>query len=93
MLKKSKADKVYFISQRHWHEQRLQHIGETENQREADDEVEEEKDEEEEEDDEESNDIVLAIIGHEEEYAEMSGKSSRSGRSLNKRFDSDYFYF
>ena len=55
--------------------------------------MEEEKNEEEEEDNEESNDIVLAIIGHEEEYAEMSGKSSRSGRSLNKRFDSDYFYF
>ena len=76
MLKYSKADKVHFI-QRHWHEQRLQHKGETENQREADDEVEEEKDEEkeeeeDEEDNEESNNIVLAIIGHEEEYAEMS---------------------
>ena len=29
----------------------------------------------------EANDIVLAIIGHKEERAQISGRSSRSGRS------------
>ena len=39
------------------------------------------------------NDILLAIIAHEEEHEQISDRSSRSGRSLRKRFDSDYFYF
>ena len=43
--------------------------------------------------DDDSNDIILAIIGHNEEQVQSRGSSSRSGRSLNKRFDSEYFYF
>ena len=61
----------------------------------TDDEEEAETDREEEtQSDEEPNDIVLAIIGHEDATRELPQVASRrSGRTLNRMENSDFFYF